>query len=65
MRDFEEDNHFQLPAYATTYLERTLNQVILGDFSGDVTGAGTAAQALLGLTGLDLAADIRIYPTIS
>ena len=59
MRDFEEDNHFQLPGYATTYLERTLNQVILGDFSGDVTGAGTAAQALLGLTGLDIAADIR------
>ncbi len=58
MRDFEEDNHFQLPAYAT-YLERTLNQVILGDFTGDVTGAGTAAQALLGLTGLDIAADIR------
>ncbi len=59
MRDFEEDNHFQLPAYATTFLERTLNQVILGDFTGDVTGAGTAAQALLGLTGLDIAADIR------
>ena len=59
MRDFEEDNHFQLPGYRKSYLERTLNQVILGDFSGDVTGAGTAAQALLGLTGLDIAADIR------
>ena len=59
MRDFEEDNDFQLPEYAKSYLDRTLNQVFLGDFSGDVTGAGTAAQALLGLTGFDIATDIR------
>ena len=65
-RDFAEalmfndsEFDFDIPGHRKSYLRRTLNQVILGDFSGDVTLAGTAAQALLGLSGFDILTDIR------
>ncbi len=42
-----------------SYLERSLNQILLGNYTEDVTLAGTAGQIGLGLLGLDLPADIR------
>ena len=41
------------------YWERSLEQVILGNYSDEVTLAGTAGQVLLGLTGLDVVTDLR------
>lgn len=40
-------------------LQDALEQVILGNFTDKVTTEGTIAQVLLGLTGLDLPADVR------
>ncbi len=65
-RDFAEalmfndsEYDFDIPGHRKSYLRRTLNQVILGDFSGDVTLAGTVTQALLGLSGFDFITDFR------
>ncbi len=41
------------------YIEKSLNQIIKGNYTDDVTALGTAGQIGLGLTGLDFAADIR------
>ena len=41
------------------YLERSFNQLALGNFSDDVTLLGTAAQLGLSMTGFDLPMDIR------
>ncbi|MEA4933604.1 MAG: hypothetical protein VB071_08530 [Lawsonibacter sp.] len=41
------------------YAEKSLNQILLGNYTDDVTLLGTAGQIALGLTGLDFAADAR------
>ncbi len=41
------------------YFEKSLNQMLLGNYTDDVTALGTAGQVLLGLAGLDTPADIR------
>lgn len=41
------------------YLEQSFNQLFYGDFSDDVTALGTGASIAAGLTGLDIAMDIR------
>jgi hypothetical protein len=41
------------------YLQKSLNQVALGNWTDDVTLLGTAGQITLGLFGLDLPSDIR------
>ncbi len=40
-------------------LEKALKQIVLGNYTDNVTALGTAGQVLLGLIGLDTAADIR------
>ncbi len=42
-----------------SYLKKSLDQVLLGNYTDDVTLLGTAGQVGLGLAGLDLPADIR------
>jgi len=41
------------------YLRKSLKQVLLGNYTGDVTALETLGQLALGLAGLDTAADIR------
>ncbi|MGE4354580.1 MAG: hypothetical protein AB7D36_10915, partial [Oscillospiraceae bacterium] len=41
------------------YLKKSLNQIVLGNYTDDVTALGTLGQIALGLTGLDTPADIR------
>ena len=43
----------------TDYLESSLRQLVLGNYTDDVTLLGTAGQVGLGLLGADLPADIR------
>ena len=42
-----------------SYLERTLDMVILGSYTDEFTWLGLGLQFLLGLTGIDVACDIR------
>ncbi len=48
-------------AEADDYLRQSLNQVVLGDYSDDVTALGTGVSLAAGLTGVDIAADIRDF----
>ena len=41
------------------YLRKSVNQVLLGNFTKDVTLLGTVAQIALGLTDADLPGDLR------
>lgn len=41
------------------YVDSTLRQVFLGDYTDDVTALGTSLQVVSGLTGLDALADVR------
>ena len=41
------------------YLKKSLNQIVLGNYTDDVTALGTLGQIALGLTGVDTPADIR------
>jgi RHS repeat-associated protein len=45
--------------WGDSYLERALKQLVLGDYTEDVTLLGTAAQIAAGLLGVDLPGDIR------
>lgn len=47
------------PEHQKTFWEKTVSQVVLGDFSDDVTWLGTTANVLLSFTGIDLVLDIR------
>jgi len=49
----------QIQAEERSMLERSLNQIVLGNYSDDVTLLGTAGQFLLGLTGVDVLMDAR------
>ena len=40
-------------------LQKVLNQVLLGNYSDDITVTGTAGQIALGFSGIDFVADIR------
>ena len=42
-----------------SYLEKSLNQLVYGNYTDDVTILGTGAQVLTGVLGIDLPADIR------
>ncbi|WP_143318543.1 hypothetical protein [Clostridium sp. HBUAS56017] len=42
-----------------SYFDKSLDQVVLGNYTDDVTVLGTGAQVGLGLAGLDLPAEIR------
>ena len=42
-----------------SYIEKSINQVVLGNFTEDTTLLGTAAQVGIGLTGLDVVTDAR------
>ncbi len=44
-----------------SYLERTLDMVILGSYTDEFTWTGLVLQFLLGLTGIDVACDIRDF----
>lgn len=46
---------------AGDYLGKSLKQVVLGEFTEDVTIVGTIAEVALGFTGLDFAMDIRDF----
>ena len=46
---------------AGDYLGKSLKQVVLGEFTDDVTIVGTIAEVALGFTGLDFAMDIRDF----
>jgi hypothetical protein len=41
------------------YLTRSIKQIVLGNFTDDVTLAGTLGQVALGLLGVDLPMDVR------
>ena len=41
------------------WLNKMVRQVFLGNYSKEITGAGTAVQVALGFSGLDLPADVR------
>lgn len=43
----------------TSYIESSLNQLVYGNYTDDVTLLGTGAQILTGIIGIDLPADIR------
>ncbi len=49
----------QIPEEERSMLERSLNQIVLGNFTDDVTLLGTVGQFLLGLTGVDVLLDAR------
>jgi RHS repeat-associated protein len=55
---FEKNNPVNEPAKDNYWL-RTFRQVILGDWTDDVTLAGTGVQVAAGFTGVDIIADIR------
>lgn len=57
--DVAPDQDYRPARPADNPLTRALNQIILGNYTDDVTVLGTAGQILLGLTGLDLPADVR------
>lgn len=40
-------------------IQKVLNQVLLGNYSDDITVTGTAGQIVLGFSGIDFVADIR------
>jgi RHS repeat-associated protein len=42
-----------------TYFEKSSNQLLYGNYTGDVTLLGTAAQVATGFAGIDLPGDIR------
>jgi len=42
-----------------SYLAESLDQLVRGNYSGDVTGLGTTLQVISGILGLDTAADVR------
>ncbi len=42
-----------------SYMERTLNHVVKGNYTDDVTGLGVGLDVTLGLLGADLPMDIR------
>jgi len=42
-----------------SYLGKSLNQILLGNYTDDVTALGTVGQVALGILGLDLPGDIR------
>ncbi len=56
------DNYINLLYYEVTdikgTLKKALNQIVLGDYSEDVTILGTAGQIVISIFGLDLYADI-------
>jgi len=41
------------------YLNRSLNQMLLGNYTDDITALGTLAQVGLGFTGIDFLTDVR------
>ena len=43
----------------SNYIGRSLEQIVLGNYTDEVTLAGTAGQIVLGILGLDLICDIR------
>ncbi len=56
------DNYINLLYYEVTdikgTLKKALNQIVLGDYSEDVTILGTAGQIVISIFGLDLYADV-------
>jgi len=42
-----------------SYVTESLDQLVRGNYSGDVTGLGTTLQVISGILGLDTAADVR------
>ena len=44
---------------AKDYLQKSLNQLLLGNYTDDVTLLGTAGQVMMGIAGVDAGADIR------
>lgn len=47
------------PEHQKGFFEKTLNQIVLGDFSDDVTWLGTGANLVLAFLGLDAPMDAR------
>ncbi len=57
---YVKESNFQVKEYSDNdYLTRTWNQVIFGNYSEDVTWAGTGIQIFTGIIGIDLPADMR------
>ncbi len=55
----KRENENKSDTDSLNYLQTSLKQVILGNYTGDTNLLGTLGQILLGLLGLDLPADIR------
>ncbi|WP_372999860.1 hypothetical protein [Lutispora sp.] len=58
----DDENYTWIPAKNTgvsDYLKSSGRQVVLGNYTDDVTALGTAGQVGLGITGLDAPADVR------
>jgi hypothetical protein len=53
-----EDYLFNKPE-ELSYWNRSLRQVVLGNYAGDVTLLGTGGQIAFGFTGIDIVGDVR------
>ena len=52
-------NWFPLADAASDYIGKSLNQIVKGNFTDDVTLLGTAGEIVLGIFDLDLVCDLR------
>lgn len=59
MQGLQDGANFWAGMCNKDYLKRSLNQVVLGNYTEDVTLLGTAGQIGLGFTGIDFVGDLR------